>query len=439
MKNNGPATDTASVRLRVPDRTQVEMKVESPDDLIPADHAARSVWQVAASMDLSAFLQPIKARDGVCGRDSTDPRLLVAMWLYATIRGVGSAREVARLCRESKPYLWLCGGVTLNHHLLSDFRVDHATALDALFTRSIATLVDKGLVTVRRISQDGTRVRACAGASSFRRGVRLEELLEEARQQVENVKALLLDPAKSAGLSAKMKAAKTRAARERQQRVEEAIAALPALEKKQEKLAKKVSKKDKAKKIKAPRASTTDAESRVMKMPNGGFNPALNMQFAVDTESRAIIGVEVVAQGTDNHLSEPMRKQVEERTGLKVQEHLIDGGYLVKEEVERAEAGGVTLFVPPKPPRDKEKRGDEYAPMPGESQVLTDWRERMGSAEGQTIYKERASTVETVNADVKTHRGMDRLRVRGTKKAKCVALWLALAYNVIHFAAALTA
>jgi transposase len=431
------AKDSASPRLRTPDRAQVVMKFESPDTLIPAGHQARVVWRVVESMDLSAFHAPIKARDGVCGRDATSPTLLVALWLYASIRGVGSARELARLCTESKPFQWLCGGVTVNHHLLSDFRVDHGQALDDLMTRTIAMLVDKRLVKVYRISQDGTRVRACAGASSYRRHERLDKLLADAKAHVAELKALVEDPERSAGLSAKTKAARQRAARERQARVERAIAALPKLEQKQKKLAKKIAKKDKAKRLKEPRASTTDADARVMKMGDGGFRPAMNVQLAVDTESRAIVGVDVVDQGSDHHLSEPMRKQVEERTGQKVHEQLVDGCYLVKEEIERAAGEGVTLYVPPKPPRNKELRDSEYEPMAGESQVLTDWRARMGSPAGKEIYKQRASTVETVNADLKTHRGLDRLRVRGLNKVKCVALWAALAYNVLHFSAGL--
>jgi transposase len=425
-------------RLRVPDRWQVRWDARSPDELIPAGHPARTVWAVVSAMDLSDLLASIKAREGVCGRDATDPRLLVALWLYATIRGVGSARELARLCVESDPYKWLCGGVSVNHHLLSDFRVGHAQVLDRLFTATVASLVKQGLVKVRRISQDGMRVRADAGASSFRRKSRLSELLEQAKEQVANTKALLEDPARSGGLSSKRKAAKARAARERQARVERAIAALPALEEKQKKLAKKVARKDKPQKLKEPRASTTDADAKVMKMANGGFNPAVNLQFAVDTDSRAVVGVDVSDEGNDHHLSEPMRTQVEQRTGRKVQEHLIDGGYLVKEEVERANAQGVTLYVPPKPPRDKDARGSEYEPMPGESDVLTAWRTRMGSDEGKELYKQRAATSETVNADFREHRGLDRLRVRGLDKIKCVALWMGLAYNVMHLGAALT-
>lgn len=427
--------EVGAVRLRRPDRSQVVMTVQCPDDLISAKHPARLVWQVVQTLDLSAFCAPIKAREGVCGRDATDPALLVSLWLYATIRGIGSAREVARLCVESTPYRWLCGDLDpLNYHTLSDFRVGHGAALDELFTRLIATLVERGLVKVSRISQDGTRVRACAGSSSMRRKQRLEKLLAEAAEQVQQVKTLLDDPASSAGLGAKRKAAKRRAAREREERVARAIAQLPELEKRQAKLAKKVSTKDKQKgKLKEPRASTTDADARVMKMPDGGFRPAVNMQFATDTQSRAIVGVEVVNQGVDTGQAEPMRQQVERRSGGKVSEHLMDGGYLVLEEIERAEGEGVTLYVPPKPPRNKEKRGSEYEPRPDDSEEVKRWRQRMGSEQGQTIYKERAATSETVNADGKTHRGLTRLTVRGVPKARCVALWFALAYTLMHF------
>ncbi|HXU20733.1 MAG TPA: IS1182 family transposase [Verrucomicrobiae bacterium] len=430
--------DVRPVRLRQPDRSQVEMIFQCPDDLIPQDHEARIIWRVCESQDLLEFCQPIKAREGVCGRDSTTPVLLVSLWLYAAVRGIGSARELARRCKESKPFQWLCGGVSINHHTLSDFRINHGPALDALFTRILAALVDKKLVKIYRISQDGLRVRACAGASSYRREERLQKLLEDATQHVEDLKKLLEDPEKSAGVSAKQKAARTRAARERQQRVEQAINRLPDLKKKQEKLAKKKSAKEKQK-LKEPRASTTDAEATVMKMANGGFNPAVNVQFATDTESRAIVGVEVSGEGNDHHLAEPMREQVEQRTGQKVHEHLIDGGYLVMDEIERAAAEDVTVYVPPKPPRNKAGYGSEYEPRPGESQVIQDWRQRMGSEAGQEIYKQRASTSETVNADVRTHRGMGRMLVRGLKKARCVALWCALAYNVMHFGAALLA
>jgi transposase len=428
------------VRLRRPERLQVAMKVECPDDLIPGEHPARGVWAVVESLELSGFCRPIKARAGVCGRDATDPRLLVALWLYACVRGIGSARELARRCdpeaEGSRPFLWLCGGVSVNHHTLSDFRVEHGAALDDLFTQTIAVLVKKGLVKVRRISQDGTRVRAGAGAASFRRGSTLAKLLEEARTHVAGLKALLDDPEKSAGVSARQRAARGRAARERLERIERAIKTIPALQKRQDELAKRMSKKEKATKLKEPRASVTDASARVMKMPNGGFNPAVNVQLAVDTDSRAIVGVEAGGSGADAGQSEPMRAQVERRTGQRVEEHLIDGGYLVMEEIGRAAAQGVTLYVPPKPPRDPGKFGSEYEPRDRDSQVINDWRKRMGSDEGKEIYKQRAATVETANANLKQH-GLVQMTVRGLNKARCVALWCALAYNLTLFGRAL--
>ena len=430
------------VRLRTPDRSQVEMVFRCPDDLIPKGHPARVIWELSGRLDLSAFREPIKAREGVSGRDATDPRLLLCLWLYACTRGVGSARELARLCKSHDAYKWLCGGVTVNHHLLGDFRVGFGPELDALFTRVIASLVDRGLVRVYRTSQDGTRVRACAGAASFRREERLEKLLEEAKAHVEELSKQLDDPAASGGLSARKKAARRRAAKERVERLEAAAAQLPELKARQEAAAKKAGNGKVGQKVRErqPRASTTDAQARVMKMPDGGFRPAYNVQLAVDTESRAVVGVAVTNEGSDAaNLAEPMRQQVEQRTGCQVKEHLLDGGYATAAEVGRCDAAGVALFAPPKPPRNPEKRGSEFEPRPTDSPAVRAWRERMGSEEGKAVYKQRGSTVETVNADLKTHRGLGRLLVRGVAKVTCCALWSALAYNVLHFGHALLA
>jgi hypothetical protein len=304
----------------------------------------------------------------------------------------------------------------------------------------IASLVERELITVHRISQDGTRVRACAGSSSFRRQERLTVLLEQARRHVAELRELLDDPARSAGLAAKKRAAMARAARERQQRIEDAVARLPELQRRQAKLAKRVSKKDKAKgKLREPRASTSDPDARVMKMPDGGFRPAVNVQLAVDTASRAVVGVDVVASGVDTGLLEPMREQVERRTGRHVHEHLADGGFLTLDDVDHAATAKTDLYVPPKPPRNTDTRGSEFEPRPGDSDAMLAWRQRMGSEAGQAVYRERGATVETVNGDLKAHRGLVQLTVRGLPKARCVALWCALAYNLMHFGAKLLA
>lgn len=424
----------AGVRLRRPERSQLGWIAQCTDDLVAPSHPVRLVAAVVEKLDLSGFYAPIQARAGVVGRDATDPALLVSLWLYGCIRGIGSARELARRCAESAPFLWLCGGVTVNHRLLSDFRTGHGPALDALFTQVIASLVDKDVVQVSRISQDGVRVRVSAGASSFRREQRLEDLLRQSREHVAELRRQL-DSGAASTLSARQKAMRQRAAADRQARLEQAVAQLPVLEQKQAEAERKAGAGVVGQKVRQrqPRVSTTDPEARRMKMPNGGFNPAINVQLAADTASRAIVGVEVSNEGTDSvGLSAPMRQQVEQRSGQTVRQHLLDGGYLRKDDLEQA--GEVELFVPPKPARSPSNRGRELEPKGGDSPAILRWKLRMASDEGKEIYKQRAATSETVNADLRTHRGLTQMTVRGTSKMRCVALWCALAYNIFHFA-----
>ena len=395
---------------------------------------------VVEKLDVSAFCAPIRARDGKAGRDATDPQLLVGLWLYGCVRGIGSARELARRCEESLPFRWMCGGVTVNHHLLSDFRTEHADALDALFTQVLVMLVDKKLVRVSRISQDGVRVRVSAGSSSFRREERLQLLLAQARQHVSELREQMESPAQSGAITLRQKAARKRAAASRQQRLEEALAEIPELARRQAEAAQRAGKGKCGDRIRAqqPRASTTDAGMRRMKMANGGYNPAANIQLATDTESRAIVGVSVSNEGSDTAgLSQPMREQVESRTQGKVAQHLIDGGYLRMEDIVEAHQQGVELFVPPKPARNPDNQGHELEPKPSDSEAIKAWKQRMESEQGQKIYRERAATSETVNGELRTYRGLMPLTVRGLHKIKCVALWCGLAYNITHFSNAL--
>lgn len=424
-----------AVRLRTPERRQIMMVVQCPDDLVAATHPVRMVMAVVEKLDVTSFCTPIQAREGRPGRDATDPQLLVALWLYACIRGIGSARELARRCEETAAFRWLCGGVSVNHRLLSDFRTGHGAALDELFTQVIASLVDKGVVKVSRISQDGVRVRVGAGAGSFRREERLEKLLEEAQRHVEQLRAQVESP-EYAALTARQKAARKRAAEEKKQRLEQAIEQLPELKQKREKAVQRRGKGKYGDKLrnKELRVSTTDAEARVMKMANGGFNPAVNVQLATDTESRAIVGVEVSNEGYDAAgLSAPMRQQVEERTGKKVEEQLLDGGYLRTQDIEDAHEQKVKLYVPPKSATQPKNRGHELEIKRGDSEAVREWKQRMASEEGKEIYKQRGATSETVNADLRTYRGLTQILLRGLNKSQCVALWCALAYNVLHF------
>ena len=439
MSEREVASRQSSVRLRRPERRQTAMLIQCPDDLVSATHPVRMVMSVVERLDLSRFHESIKARAGQAGRDATDPQLLVALWVYGCTRGIGSARELARRCDDSAAFRWLCGGVTVNHRLLSEFRTDHGAALDGLFTQVIASLVDKDIVQVSRVSQDGVRVRVSAGAASFRREERLEQLLQQARQHVDELRKQVDSPAYAA-LSERQRGARKRAAADKLERLQQAIAQLPQLKHKQAEAARRAGHGEIGEQIRArqPRVSTSDAEARVMKMPNGGFNPAVNVQLAADTHSRAILAVEVSNEGSDNAgLSAPMRRQVEQRTGGKVQQQLIDGGYMRKDDIEAAHAEGVELFVPPKPAWGARNQGRELEPKRGDSEAVQAWKQRMATEEGKEIYKERAATSETVNADLRSYRGLTQLTVRGLEKVKCVALWCALAYNLMHFAQAL--
>lgn len=423
-----PPPAIGSLRFRRPDRLQMRMMPISLDETIPAGHHVRVLWEVVARLDLSGFAAGLKVCAGEAGRSATDVRLLVSLWLYAATQGVGSARELTRRCECQDAYRWLCGGVSVNYHTLSDFRVDHEKALDDLMTEVLTMLMERDLVRVHRISQDGLRVRASAGKSSFRREGRLQSLLEQAQTQVAALKAQREAPA-SADCNARRSAARERAALERLARVNQALAALEEVKK-----VKARSRDNQRDKRSEPRVSTTDSEARVMKMPDGGFRPAYNVQVVADTASRAIVGVGVTTEGTDKAQSEPLREQVQERTGSTVEDHLMDGGFVKLEQIERAEKAGVKVYAPPQQSR---KDADPCRVRETDSPEVAAWRTRMASDPAQTIYKERASTSETVNADLRTYRGLGPFLVRGLGKVRCVVLWSALAYNLMHFGSAL--
>ena len=409
-------------RIVTANRAQLQLRPLDLESLLPPEHRARAVWAVVEQLDLSAFYDAIVARGSEPGRPAIDPQILVALWLYATSEGVGSARELARLCEAHDAYRWLCGGVAVNHHTLSDFRVGHEQALDALMTQVLAVLLRQGLVKLTRVAQDGTRVRASAGASSFRREKSLRACLEAAQAQVARVKQEAEHPA-GAG-QARAQAAAARAARERVKRVARAVAELPKVQ---------AVKPDAAAKAQA-RVSTTDPEARVMKMGDGGYRPAYNVQFATATEGRVIVGVQVTNAGTDMGQMRPMHAEIARRTGEQPAEYLVDGGFTKLEAIEEASAEGTTVYAPvPTPRRDGI---DPYQPKRGDSPAIAAWRTRMGTDAAKGIYKERAATAETVNGDLRTWRGLDRLPVRGCPKVLSIALWAAVTYNVLRWIAA---
>lgn len=408
-------------RLRRADRKQSRLIACSLDELLPEGHDARTVWDFVASFDLEAFKINIAARGSDPGRAATDPHILIALWLYAAIQGVGSGREIDRLCHCHDAYRWLAGGVSLNYHTLNDFRVGHEQALDQLFTQMIALLVQLELVGVTRISQDGIRTRASAGSNSFRSESGIDRLLEESNAHVQALKKQN-DPA----LSAQQQAKRLADAEDRRRRLEEAKRQLPALREAQEKSCKRSGNEKHE-----TRVSTTDPDARVMRMPDGGFRPAYNVQLSTDVNSRAIVGVSVVNAGSDGEQATPMREQVEQRSGRQVHEHLVDGGYAKLDPIDEAESKGVKVYAPvPRPGKGDE---DPHARKAKDTDATFAWRQRMATDEAKNIYRLRASTVETINADLSQHRGLRQFPVRGSPKVKCVALWMVLAYNILHF------
>lgn len=454
------STPKGAPRVQSAVRNQVELRACDLDSALPADHQARAVWAFVQSLDLQALYAQIRAVEGSVGRAAIDPAILLSLWLYATLDGVGSARELDRLCDSDDAYRWLCGGVGVNHHTLADFRVEHPQWLDGQLTRSVAALLSQGLVSMNRVAHDGMRVRAHAGAASFRRRETLEQLLQDAQDQVQ---ALKLEVGDDPGAGTRrVRAARQRAATEREQRIARALEAMGEIDKSmadknkkrqpddipdhtpQEQTARTQTAlddrpageqtaedptKDRAqpKKPKQPRVSTTDHETRVMKMADGGFRPAFNAQLAVDTETLIITGVDLINSGSDMNQMLPMHEQHQERYARVPEQWLADGGFAKHDHIEQLHARATQVFAPVAAPRDKQR--DRHEPLPSDSKALGQWRQRMGTDEAKQIYKHRAASIECTNAHLR-NRGLQRFNVRGIAKARAVLLWHALAHNL---------
>ncbi|HEV3261565.1 MAG TPA: IS5/IS1182 family transposase [Gemmataceae bacterium] len=386
------------------------------DDLLADDHQARVVWRFVEGLDLTNLYARIRAVAGHPGRSPADPRILTALWLHATLEGVGRARALDYLCTHHHAFRWRCGGVSVNYHSLSDFRVQHLEFLDDLLTHSVAVWREQDLVDLNRVAQDGRRVRASAGAASFRRRPTLEECQAEAHEQGQRLRAELEDDP-GAGQRRQQKAPE-RAAREREERLRQALERLPELEAK-----KKADEKTKA------RCSSTDPEATVLKMADGGFRPAYNFQFATATARQVIVGVEVTTSGSDQGQLAPMVEQVHERVGQRPQEALGDGGFASHADIEAVSAPdqGCGVYAPVPEPKDPTR--DRYTPVEGDSPAVAAWRVRMGTAPAQAISKDRAASAECVTA-LARNRGLRQLTVRGRLKAKAIALWYAIAHNL---------
>ena len=427
-----PVGETRPQDARVvhPVRNQIQFLMQDLDATLAEDHQARAIWDFLDRLDLSAFYASIQAvaKRLRVGRPASDPQVLLAVWVYATVEGVGSARKLDRLCREHDAYRWLRGGVPVDYHLLSDFRREHQEALNELLTQIVATLMAEKLVTLKEVAQDGVRIRASAGSGSFRGKARLEKCLEAAQAQVERLAQERDHP--DPGVSRRERAARERAAQERAERVEEALRQLPEVQAVKERQKRHAGKK-RAAKVTEARVSTTDPDVRVMKMSGGDFRPAYNLQFATDVDSQVIVGVGVVNRGNDQGEGLVMEEQVAQRTGRHPEACLLDGGFVDLKDIEALEGRGVRVYAPPK----KGKGGQKATPKPGTEPGVTAWRERMETEEGQAIYRHRASTAECVNAQTRVKYGVQRFTVRGVAKVTSIALLLAITHNLLRWAA----
>ena len=376
-------------------------------------------------LDLTPLYAQIKAVEGHAGRPAIDPRILVALWLYATEEGVGKARELCRRCYDCDPYKWLRGGVDVNYHTLSDFRTQHPEWLKEQVVTNIATMRAEGLASLDVLGQDGMRVRAWAGNDSFKREAKLQQLLEEAEQKWDHLQQ---EFAEETNLSAREEAAQERAARERIERLKQA----------QQEVQKVAEAREKRKKGDgdSARASTTEPEARRMKMGDGGTRPAYNIEFSTDLNSLAMMGFDVTNAGSDAGQMEPMAEKIEtEQAPLPEKaEYYVDGGFATKEDLKSMAQRGVTVYSPVKAVEKHQRQGkDPYAPRRGDSPEVAAWRQRMGTDEGRQKYKQRAKC-EWSNAECR-NRGLQQFVVRGLEKVKTVVLWYVLVHNLFRMVA----
>jgi transposase len=411
-------------RLREPVRDQVELRAVDLEALLSAAHAARVIWAYVEKLDLGALEERVQARAHGPGQSPPSPRLLLALWLYATTQGVGSARALARLCESDDAFRWLCGGVSLNHHGLSDFRTEHPELLERLLIENVASLSVAGVIDLDEVIQDGLRVRASAGGGSYHRARKLHKELRKARRLVERLREENDDDPDAS--NRRIRAARERATRERETKVEAALAQLAEIEAHRARKGRaNRNNKKKASKPSEPRASTTDPQAPVMKMPAGGFRPAYNCQIAT-VAGQIVIATSAETTGSDRGLMRPMLATIKRHFGCLPKRQLVDGGFNKNEDIEWAAAGGVKVYGPAV--RSKHNT-DPYAPRPDDGPAVAAWRRRMKSSHGKAVYKRRAPG-ECINARFRNW-GLRQFLVRGQQKVLCVLRWFALANNIL--------
>lgn len=414
----------AGLRLETAERGQIEFRQGCLDDLLSLDHRARQVWDYVEGLDLSRLYGRVQTTVSSSGRPAIDPAILMSLWLYATLEGVGSARLLDRLCQSDTAYQWLLGGVTVNHHTLSDFRTEAGPLLNELLSSSIAGLIVTGVVQVDTLAVDGMRLQAAANRGTFRRSERLAMLERAALEVLERLGAEVNeDPAAA---QRRTTARRLAVAQERARRLEKAREAQAEIERQREEQRQKQRRKEQRKDHKEARASSVDPEARIMKMADGSFRSAYNVQFKTAADGAHIVGVSVTDCGSDHGLLEPALDEIKQRYGVRPKRMLADGGYTSKDDIEKLHALGIELFSPV--PKSK---GDPATPKRGDKAGTIAWRQRMASDEGMALYRRRFAT-ERPHAHMRNH-GLRQVLVRGKEKVKAVVLWHVHAFNFLQF------
>jgi transposase len=415
-----------------PDRVQTYWDFVDLDGMLPGDHRARIVMSFVEGLDLSPLYAAIKAREGEPGRPPSDPAVLMGLWLYATIEGVGSARELERLARNDLAYRWIAGGVPLNYHGLADFRVSHVKLLDRLLTESVTALIKAKVISLSEIAIDGTKVRANASRASFKTASKLGRIEAAVEQRLAALKdEIEKDPKAS---SQRKLAARERAAREVKERADQARTALEKVQREKEKRA-KTHAQDEARKKDEPKASLSDPDARIMLFPDKAIRPAYNAQIAATPREGIIISVAMTDRRNDAGLAVPMVEDIVSRYGKTPENLLVDTHYATTEDIAALAAhpaGPVTVFAPMPTERDDVKPATlakRKSKRLHEPESVKEWRRRMETQAGQDTYSLR-KLIERLNAHAKNH-GFGFMPVRGLIKIKAIALWHALANNLM--------
>jgi len=486
-RSEGEAEPTGECKLRLVNRDQLTMAQVDVQHLIDEHHPARGIWEVTEGLDLSRYESAIRTRQGEVGRAAWSPQLLIAVWLYGYSQGVSSARELERQMEYEPGLLWLTGMQVVNHHTLSDFRMEHGEALTDLFAQMLVVLSDAGLVQMRLVAHDGTKIRAQAGVDSFRREASVREKLEAARQLVEE------DPQADGGGNRRQRAAQQRARRERMERAESALEQLQKIQAK----VPEAQRKDRA------RVSISEGEARLMKHGDNAIAPSYNAQVSTDADSGVIVGVHLSQSADDSHELPPAMEEIHKNLGCRPEQVVADGGFTNRESIQKMAAEGIDFYGSLPDPRERseaamkshgidpkfaphffilqpetrtaqcpagqklrylrqvKKRGDSYVSYRAEGAdcvacafqkqccpnhaaqgrivsfrgqeqaVIAEFRQKMASSEGQRIYTRRGATAEFPFAWIKERMKLRKFRLFGIRKAGIEALWAALAYNVL--------